>query len=170
MTSFLVMSDTHGLTNEIEKIKKRHSFDFLIHCGDSELDFRSKEMEGFLKVRGNCDFDSNYPNEVIEEVDGLKLFVTHGHLFNIKSSPLALSYRGDEVQAKLICFGHTHIAGSEWIDGKVFLNPGSVRLPRGKYPASYSVLYWDNSGRELNVEFRDLEGNLIEGLSEVYKL
>lgn len=34
----LICSDSHGLTDELIELKKRHGdMDYYIHCGDSEL-------------------------------------------------------------------------------------------------------------------------------------
>ena len=77
------------------------------------------------KVRGNCDIDKAFPDEVDFDLDGVTVFVTHGHLFNVKTSILSLSYRAKEVGAQIACFGHSHILGAEMIDDVLFLNPGA---------------------------------------------
>ena len=71
MSKVLVVSDSHGLTKELEVIRERHlnDVDLMIHCGDSELMPDEKVMNGYLTVRGNCDFD-NYPLETTTEVAG----------------------------------------------------------------------------------------------------
>ncbi|TXK90073.1 metallophosphoesterase family protein, partial [Parageobacillus sp. SY1] len=46
----LIVSDSHGLTNELEEIVARHHHEAnaLIHCGDSVLPFDQKEIARFL--------------------------------------------------------------------------------------------------------------------------
>jgi len=95
----LVMSDTHGDSNVIEKVRGFYPYvDTVIHCGDSELPFAHKALQGVKKVRGNCDIDKAFPEEEIFNVEDATIFVTHGHLFNVKTSILSLSYRAKEVK------------------------------------------------------------------------
>ncbi|RFU71536.1 metallophosphoesterase [Peribacillus saganii] len=164
----LIMSDSHGLTHEISNIKERHSgeVEAMIHCGDSELPFGSPEMSRFLAVRGNCDFDKDYPEQLSEDLEGFRFYITHGHLYNVKISLINLSYKAEEVDAQIVCFGHSHIAGSEMINGTLFINPGSIRLPKMRAEKTYVIL--ENSGNEVNVNFYDLEGNSVDGLSQTY--
>ena len=42
-----------------------------------------------------------------------------------------LKYKAEEVNADIVCFGHSHVLGAEVIDGRLFLNPGSIRLATG---------------------------------------
>ncbi len=161
----LILSDSHGLTKELLDIKERHKNDvkFMLHLGDSELSSQSEEMSGFSVVRGNCDFDSNYPNDMIVLLNGLKVYLTHGHLYNVKMSLMNLSYRAREVGASIVCFGHSHIAGAELIDDVLFINPGSFRLPRMRKERTYVILEVDNN--QADVVFYDSEGNTVEELS-----
>ncbi|MFD1781085.1 metallophosphoesterase family protein [Fredinandcohnia salidurans] len=161
----LILSDSHGLTKELLDIKERHKNDveFMLHLGDSELSSQSEEMSGFSVVRGNCDFDSNYPNDMIILLNGLKVYLTHGHLYNVKMSLMNLSYRAREVGASIVCFGHSHIAGAELIDDVLFINPGSFRLPRMRKERTYVIVEVDNN--QADVVFYDSEGNVVEELS-----
>ena len=67
MAKVLILSDSHGLTKEVEDIKKRHQHEVeaMIHCGDSELAYDAKELQGFYYAKGNCDFE---PEMVDEQV------------------------------------------------------------------------------------------------------
>ncbi|WP_010651072.1 YfcE family phosphodiesterase, partial [Oceanobacillus massiliensis] len=103
MTKVLILSDSHGLTDELNAIKERHQVKSMIHCGDSELDMDAAELEGFYKVAGNCDFDVRYPDEQTLEIGGLIFYVTHGHLHNVKMDLMGLSYRAKELNADVIC-------------------------------------------------------------------
>ncbi|MEH7176414.1 metallophosphoesterase family protein [Neobacillus vireti] len=160
MSKILVVSDSHGLTEELEEIRERHlnNVDLMIHCGDSEIMPDEEVMKGYLTVRGNCDFD-NYPLETTTMVAGRKLFITHGHKYSVKTSLMNLSYKAAEVAANIVCFGHSHVLGAEVIGGTLYLNPGSIRLPRGRIEKTYVILdlledkikmsVYDISGREL---------------------
>lgn len=137
----LVMSDTHGDSHVIEKVKGFYpEIDVVIHCGDSELPFSHEALKGVKKVRGNCDRETAFPEEEIFTVNDVTIFVTHGHLFNVKNSILSLTYRAKEVDAQIVCFGHSHILGAEMIDDILFLNPGSLLKPRGRKEKSFAVV------------------------------
>ncbi|MEC5422014.1 metallophosphoesterase [Virgibacillus sp. C22-A2] len=164
MSRVLIISDSHGLTAEIEGIKNRHQADVMIHCGDSELDLDATELNGFLKVAGNCDIDSRYPNEQTPVIGGLTFYVTHGHLDNVKSNLSTLSYRAAEKDAQIICYGHTHIAGAEQIDGQLFINPGSIRLPRNRVEKTYAIMEWESSDNII-VAFHTVSGKKVEELT-----
>lgn len=137
----LVMSDTHGDSSVIDKVRSFYpTVETLIHCGDSELPFSHDALNDMKKVRGNCDSDQDFPDEVIMEVGDVTLFVTHGHLFNVKTSILSLSFRAKEVDAQIACFGHSHVLGAEMIDDVLFINPGSLLKPRGRNEKSFAII------------------------------
>lgn len=160
------MSDSHGLSDEVKLIKERHQHevDQLIHCGDSELNIDADELESFMKVAGNCDLDSRFPDELNFSVGELHFFVTHGHLFQVKSNLMPLSYRADELDANIVCFGHSHIAGAELVRNKLFINPGSIRLPRNRKEGTYAILSCENK-TNITVDFFDIEGNKVSDLT-----
>ncbi|WHY76378.1 metallophosphoesterase [Neobacillus sp. WH10] len=142
MSKVLVISDSHGLTKELEIIRERHlkEVDLMIHCGDSQLMPDDKAISGYLTVMGNCDFGGGYPMEAISEDAGRKIFITHGHRYSVKSTLMKLKYKAQEVKADIVCFGHSHVLGAEVIDGILFLNPGSIRLPRERFEKTYVIL------------------------------
>lgn len=153
MTKVLIVSDSHGLRTELVELRKRHGeeIDLWIHCGDSELSDRDKEVQNFSIVRGNCDFGSAFDDEVIEEAGGLRFFITHGHLHSVKSSLMKLLYCAEEVNAQIICFGHTHVLGAELVRNKLFINPGSLRLPRERKERTYVILHIKGKTVEFHV-------------------
>lgn len=166
----LIISDSHGLTKELQIIKERHQgeVDLMIHCGDSELEFHSPELEGFKRVGGNCDYDSKFPDEIVEQQGDYIFFVTHGHLYNCKMTLMNLKYKGEEVGANIVCFGHSHVAGAEMIDGILFINPGSIRLPRMRKERTYAII--DRESNNIKVKFFDLDGQMVQSLSTEFSL
>lgn len=164
MTRVLIISDSHGLTEELTEIIDLHEVDWYIHCGDSELDFDAEVLHPFYKVGGNCDFDPRYPTEEIKDIDGIRFFITHGHLHQVKSGLTTLSYVAEEHQAKVVCFGHTHIAGAEKIGEQLFINPGSIRMPRNRVEKTYAVLEWLEN-KVFSVQFYTVDGQKIENMS-----
>lgn len=153
----LIISDTH--TDTIEKlpnviIDKIKSADALIHCGDitgvTLLKQLSRLNSVFYPVKGNLD---PYIPEVLPEkrhliFEGVKVGVTHG-----SGSPFGLEMRlfysfHDE---DIIVYGHTHSPFAEEINGKFFLNPGSLVENRYITQNSYAVLKIKNKKYEAKI-------------------
>lgn len=165
------MSDTHGLEDIIETVYQRHKeeTDMFIHCGDSELSQDHPHLKSFKVVAGNVDlFNSGFPYQIVEEVRGLKFLIVHGHQDGVNRSLLNLNYKAENLGAKVICFGHTHIAGAEGYDGKVFINPGSLRSPRDRLERTYAICEWENTEAPFNVSFFTDKGEKMEGLSRSF--
>lgn len=166
----LLLSDSHGLTSEVDIIKKRHEdeVELMLHCGDSELSSTSPQLSSFKGVKGNCDFGSDLPNEIIEDLNGQTLYMTHGHLYNVKVTLMSLKYRAEEVNAKIVCYGHSHVAAAELIDGILFINPGSIRLPLQRRQKTYVIIEVEDS--RANVKFFDVSGEEIQELSNDFMI
>lgn len=169
MTKVLILSDSHGLTKEIVEIKNRHHLKYMIHCGDSELSMEDPVLEDIIKVRGNCDYDSGFPDEKIIKLDSLTFLITHGHLHDVRSGLTNLSYRATEKNAQIVCFGHTHIAGAKKRGHQIFINPGSIRLPRNRSEKTYAILEWETHDK-IQVLFYNTNGKLIEDLTYITDL
>jgi uncharacterized protein len=169
MSKVLIVSDSHGLTKELQDLKERHiiDVDLMIHCGDSELMPDDKEIAGFLTVMGNCDF-GGYPLETLAEVSGRRIFVTHGHRYSVKQSLMSLKYKAQEVKADIVCFGHSHVLGAEVIDGILFLNPGSIRLPRERFEKTYMIL--ELSDEKIGMTVFEWNGREIKDLGREFVL
>lgn len=130
MKKIIIMSDTHGFVDEITNICDKHDADKVIHCGDSELYKEEAVLEGITVVEGNCDQIHQFNTEELIEVAGLRIYITHGHLYQVKQQLTRLSYRASELNADIVCFGHTHIVYAEQDNHHIYMNPGSVRFPR----------------------------------------
>ncbi|MDQ0230960.1 metallophosphoesterase family protein [Metabacillus malikii] len=166
----LIISDSHGLTNEIDEITKRHKdeVDLLLHCGDSELAKDSEHLAPYSIVKGNCDFGEDFPNEIIHDMNGYKLYMTHGHLYNVKATLMNLKYRAEEIGADIICYGHSHIAAVEKNDNRLFINPGSIRLPVLSRKKTYAILEVEKD--HVNVNFFEVTGEKVNELSNQFNL
>lgn len=169
MQKILIVSDSHRLTNELQTIKERHNVSYRIHCGDSELLQDHPIIKDFLTVEGNCDYPGEFNVEEQMTVKDLNIYVTHGHLYQVKTNLLPLTYRAAEVNAHIVCFGHSHMAGVEKIDGRIYINPGSIRAPRRRQEKSYVILSWSDP-TEIFVDFYDLTGHKISDLSATFSL
>ncbi len=92
----------------------------------------------FYYVYGNCDvegFCKGYSHELTFKALGKNIFIHHGH--KLKHHPETTD---------IIIQGHTHLPQLETVDGQIFMNPGSIVLPRNSLP-SYGVL--DSKGIRL---------------------
>jgi putative phosphoesterase len=142
MAKLLIVSDSHGSTELLEEIEKLHGeeVDLMIHCGDSELSEDDAAIRNYKSVKGNCDFLGSFPEDETHLINGVKIFATHGHHYSVKSTLGNLFYKAKELQANIVCFGHSHILGAEMVEDVLFINPGSVRLPRGRTERTYIIL------------------------------
>jgi putative phosphoesterase len=134
----LIVSDNHGEEGIVQSALEHNGGDLNLHLGDSEFTFENGELQKFNTVRGNVDEDSRFPVESHDE--DTNIFLTHGHLYNIKPDREVLSERALEFEAKYALYGHSHVALTENINGIYCINPGSISQPKGEWEASYCVL------------------------------
>lgn len=148
----LVLSDTHGETDKmfcILKDVKKH-ISAVIHAGDYESD--ASEISKIYPdlpvygVCGNCDFAHIMPPVRLIELGGKRIFITHGHRYNVHAGYIGLAYTAMENQADICIFGHTHIPVIEKHEGIYIVNPGSLSRPRGFGKPSYAVIDIDDNG------------------------
>ena len=98
--------------------------------------------ERLLCVRGNCDAEVDqmvlqFP--VLADYAALPVgrrlvYATHGHVYNLDHLPPLAP--GD-----ILLHGHTHVpAWTEFGQGNLYLNPGSLSIPKENSPHSYMTL------------------------------
>lgn len=171
LSMFVVMSDSHGDRAIVEAIKDKYinTASAIFHCGDSELPAADEIWQGITVVTGNCDYDSGYQEVVVREVEGLRILLTHGHLYSVNYGLNRLSLLAQENECEIALFGHTHIATVEKVANEVCINPGSIRQPRG-YPfiPTYAIVAILN--QELTVKFLDREHRVLEEMTRVIEL
>ena len=116
------------------------------------------ELENeILCVRGNCEAEVdqmvlNFPvlaDYAILTVGKKMIFATHGHVYNNNNLPPL--HKGD-----ILLHGHTHVPVCEEHETHVYMNPGSVSIPKEDSPHSYMIF----DGEKF--EWKTLDG-------EVYK-
>lgn len=170
MAKILIVSDSHSSAEMLEHIGQLHGshVDLMLHCGDSELAESDPAIKNFKSVKGNCDFYGDFPDEEIHEISGTKILVTHGHLYSVKSTLVNLFYKAKEAGAEIVCFGHSHLLGAEMIDDVLFINPGSIRLPRGRKEQTYVIL--DLEGERATVRIYEYQKGELPGLRQEFSL
>ncbi len=128
-----VFSDTHGDNTAMLNILERNrEIKACIHCGDIADDIDAIKM-CFPRlivcgVRGNNDYFTDYPREIVTELGGLKFFITHGHHYAVKMGDRVVKFESRSRGCDICIYGHTH---KECLniedDGLIVLNPGSAK-------------------------------------------
>lgn len=170
MAKALIMSDTHGLTEEVVRVTNSFSSDIIFHCGDFCVEKDLDPFNKMIMVKGNCDFDPNVSDEQIMEWEGIRFFITHGHLYNVNYSLLHLTYRAKELKADVALFGHTHYPLCTESDGLILVNPGSLKEPRGYTIPTFVELLAEKTekGKKLAFNYYDASGKEIGSLNHSF--
>lgn len=148
----LIVSDTHRQHRNLDKaIEKERPFDMLIHLGDVEggEDYIEAVAEcPVCFVRGNNDFFSDLPAEDEIELEGYRIFMTHGHAYYVSMGEERLIEEAKAREADIVMYGHTHRPVCRKEENLLILNPGSMSYPRqeGRRP-SYMVMHIDEQRR-----------------------
>lgn len=159
---WMIASDLHGSAYCCRKMLEafeREGADRLFLLGDllyhgprNDLprEYAPKEVipllngkkEKLLCVRGNCDAEVDqmvleFPvlaDYAVLPVGQRLIYATHGHIYHVKNLPPLAP--GD-----VLLHGHTHVpAWTEFGQGNLYLNPGSVSIPKENSPHSYMTL------------------------------
>lgn len=142
MKRLLVFSDSHGSISNCEEVINHFQYGVsgIIHAGDYARD--AEDLESIYPdipvyyVHGNTDYISRAPGELDFEIDGVRIFLTHGHEYYVKqevhSGYRTLFNKAKAKGADLCVFGHTHVPATELFGGLTLLNPGSIRF-NGEY-------------------------------------
>ena len=150
----ILLSDSHGkVGNLIEAAENEKDADMVMFLGDVHRD-----IEEFMlacpkilvaEVIGNNDFFvKSVPEDRFFEFGGKKIFMTHGHKYNVKYSTALLVSHGKKLGADICLYGHTHSRDLDESSGITVINPGSAS--RG-----YAVLTIESG--ETFVEFKNLD-------------
>lgn len=140
-----VISDTHGKINKVLEVYRRLTdIDMIIHLGDVEQDVRRiSEAIGreVVSVKGNNDGSYTHDDYKILETEFGNIYLTHGHIQQVKFDLQKLYYRTQELSCKAVLFGHTHIPVFTESEGVYFVNPGSLTLPSDGTAGSYAIVH-----------------------------
>ena len=157
----MIASDLHGSAYYCKKMVEafeREGADRLLMLGDllyhgprNDLprDYAPKEVIPMLNglknklccVRGNCEAEVDqmvldFPvmaDYCILPAGEKLIYATHGHIYNVKNPPPL-------AEGDILLHGHTHVpAWTEFGQGNVYLNPGSLSIPKENSPHSYMI-------------------------------
>ena len=110
----LVISDLHGREarfTELLRLQKRIDYVFFLGDGYREAERIATDCTDgvFVGVRGNCDgFFCNAPEEMTLELDGVRIFLHHGHTSGVKHGLGGASAEALRREVDVCLFGHTH--------------------------------------------------------------
>lgn len=172
---YLVFSDIHGsafFAKRIEELVKKENPDKVILLGDlyyhgprNPLPQEHNPMEvckifNTMKekvfcIRGNCDAEVDemisefefMPNIELE-ICNKKFFFTHGHKFNIDNEPSS--------DFDVLVYGHFHTGFIKEKNGKIFVNAGSISLPKNDTPNSFLII------TDEEIILKDIDENIID--------
>lgn len=146
----IAFGDIHGAAINLMRLAPLlETADIIIFVGDGADCLKIMDAMAcskLLAVRGNCDFLCKLPTEIVK--DGI--FVTHGHVYDVKNGIGALITAAKARGAKLCFFGHNHRPSVDTHDGITFVNPGALGDKRTSIPNSYAVVSIE--GNEINAE------------------
>ena len=177
---WMIASDLHGSAYYCRKMLEafeREGADRLFLLGDllyhgprNDLprEYAPKEVipllngkkEKLLCVRGNCDAEVDqmvleFPvlaDYAVLPVGQRLIYATHGHIYHVKNLPPLAP--GD-----VLLHGHTHVpAWTEFGQGNLYLNPGSVSIPKEGSEHSYMIL---KTGEAV---WKTLEGEIFHSI------
>ncbi len=174
---WLIASDIHGSAywcKRLMEVLESERADRLILLGDllyhgprndlpreynpkAVIAMLNERKDMILAVRGNCEAEVDqmvlqFPvlaDYALLPVGDRLVFITHGHIFNEDNLPPIKD--GD-----ILLHGHTHISACTDHSSFVYMNPGSVSIPKAGQINSYMTLedglfIWkDMDGREFN--------------------
>lgn len=157
---FLLFSDNHRDRDIVKTVIEKHpNMDHYISLGDSEMREHELTELGVYGVRGNYPFEPKFPNELMFEFMGLKMYLTHGHHHSVKLGLSRLLNYGAYNDINIICFGHTHKYLIKDIDDILFINPGALSRRKMYAKASYALL--EITEKEIHVIIQNIEDEIL---------
>lgn len=182
-----VVSDTHipdragALHPQLLSTLQQAGVQGILHGGDICMPSVLTQLERVapvLAVRGNRDwlFRGSLPWARTIQVGGVPLVLLHGHgtwlnYLVDKLFTLLQGYRFQRYQAALagslgparvVVFGHTHHYENEWINGRLWFNPGSACVPMfNRKNPSCGLLHFKSG--QVRGEIIELSGAVLSG-------
>ncbi len=173
---WMIASDIHGSEYYCGKMLEAYASekadrllllgDLLYHGPRNDLprDYNPKKViellnavkNDILCVRGNCEAEVDqtvleFPvlaEYAIVNVGSIMIFASHGHNYNEKRLPPL--HKGD-----ILLNGHTHVPGCRRHENYIYMNPGSVSIPKDNSRHGYILM------RDKLFLWKDFEGNIL---------
>lgn len=196
-----IVSDIHGSADDLSVVMNefdKQKADLLLLIGDYlnhgprnnlPLGYDTKKTaqilnqysEKIIGVRGNCDSEVDQmmltfpcladftqlviPTQNLQSKLNGRIFLHHGHLYTKDYLQTILP------KGSLIISGHTHYSSIEKTNGYIFLNPGSISIPKNKDgklidEKTFSIIETNQDGIK-EIKILTLDGSTTEQFSNV---
>ena len=170
---WMIASDIHGSEAFCRKLLEAYDRegaerllllgDILYHGPRNALPFEyapkvvisllNERRNDILCVRGNCDAEVDqmvleFPimaDYTIVREGNVTVFATHGHIYNEKNVP-------GFAKGTVLLNGHTHVPKCTVHEDYIYMNPGSVSIPKENSHHGYMI--WEGN----TFTWRDLDG------------
>ena len=103
--------------------------------------------DAWIEILERYDIDYRKYNSVsalIFDIEDKVIFLCHGDKYNVKYGLDEIEAKAKSIDADIVIFGHTHTPLNFKKDNIIYLNPGSVSLPRGVDYKSFSIMNLEN--------------------------
>ncbi len=176
----LVISDTHGRIENVKRVLDQtipFGIKTVLHCGDYLSD--AKLIQKFYPevevygVSGNCDGGYLVESSKVISIEGVPIYMTHGHRYGVKWGDYEeLIIDAEAYGAKVALCGHSHCAYLLRRQELWLVNPGSISQPRDGQNPSYGIIEIQNSMiKEVRVlQLLDNGGVTTHPIMYTYKL
>ena len=149
-----IISDTHGLLRP-EIVKILQGCDVIFHGGDIDKEYILDELgriSSIYAVRGNNDKEwaARLRDVLVFELYGIRFLMVH----NKKRIP-----PGKLKDVDVVIYGHSHHFEMNFINEKLWINPGSCGPRRFVQPITMAILEIEDDGtyQVVKVEIEDSE-------------
>jgi hypothetical protein len=133
-----VLADTHDRLPE-NVLQLASEADEIWHLGDVCAENILDELRAVgpkvLIVRGNCDYNNEWPLVLDIKRSGLRIRLQH------------IPPSRPPTEVGVLLHGHTHVPRNERVGGVLFLNPGCVTRPNRGSAASVAWLQFASTGQ-----------------------
>ena len=147
MSTWIVVSDNHNESGILYDIYEKHNdADVFLYLGDSEFQYDDTELSLYNRVKGNCDFYPEFPEENTISNNGINAFYTHGHLYQVNQTRMKLAEKAKTLNAQLAFYGH----------------PGSISQSRSAVEETYAELIIEDDENKATLNFRNREHKVID--------
>lgn len=175
----LFISDIHGITNNLPLIEEKiniEKIDKLVCLGDlyytgptynkeyvvdsqNVLEFLTKYSDKLICMKGNCDSAvdikaSDFPicdGVSLINVDDIDIYLTHGNEYSYEKNR-KFNYKG------ILIYGHEHIPYIKKDNKMIYINVGSISLPRNGFNPTYAI--YENK----KITIYDIYDNIVDNI------
>ena len=144
MTKIIVFADIHGNTHNLLKLVPIiEKADTALFLGDGvgSLEILPNYINKKLSVvRGNCDLFCRLPDELVLEIAGKRILMTHGHIYNVKNTNREIIKAASDNNVDICLYGHTHDYSEITSNNTMIINVPPLGTSRTLQGGSYLEL------------------------------